>query len=465
MATPVQQLENELVTHPDRVLVVAGIGVSLATCSGHPNATWKGLLQHGLQWCQDACGTSTTTLNPFRELLAEPATPSHALITIGQFITDELKQHRTGSLGSWLAKAIGSITATDHKLVSAISSLGCKLATTNYDHMIEHGTGRSPITWRNRALATTFFRETTTDVLHLHGEFRQPESVILGARSYEEVCSDEFVRTALQGWMISNTLVFIGCGSGLEDPNFGSLLDWARKTLEDCHHSHFILVPTAEIDQWRSQLKGGIVEPIPYGTSHEYLAPFLQGLADRVHSRRISEPLSLLSASQADFDSKWDELLANREQLQQPELFRRARTFASMHWKAGGRRRVALAFSNLLTFHGGALPPRELIEFALDAAEWLLEDDLASLASEMIRTVEMRMVGIDVSAEDKARFLNCRVRCADDMCAYSETLRALEEAIPNSSANEREVFAAIQCEIHFLQGDYAWFNDGAQGES
>jgi SIR2-like domain len=85
------------------------------------------------------------------------------------------------------------------------------------------GTGRSAITWRNRALAAIFFREPTQDVLHLHGYYRQVDSIILGARSYGEICRDEFAQTALRGLMISGTLVFVGCGAGLEDPNFGGV--------------------------------------------------------------------------------------------------------------------------------------------------------------------------------------------------------------------------------------------------
>src|SRR5262249_3882034 len=149
------------------------------------------------------------------------ATPPHALISVGQFITDELTRHRSGAYGGWLSDSIGGITATETTLVRAIASLGAKLATTNYDNMIEAGTGRSPITWRERALATAFIREPTQEVFPLHGHYRQPESIILGARSYDQICSDEFVQTALRGQMISGTLVFIGCGAGLEDSNFG----------------------------------------------------------------------------------------------------------------------------------------------------------------------------------------------------------------------------------------------------
>jgi hypothetical protein len=129
---------------------------------------------------------------------------------------DELTRQRQGSFDGWLCGAIGTITATEPMLVRVLASLGAKLATTNYDNMIQAGTGRSPITWLDRGPVAMLFREPTQDVLHLHGHYRRPDSVILGARSYGEICRDELAQTALPGWMISGTLVFVGCGAGLE---------------------------------------------------------------------------------------------------------------------------------------------------------------------------------------------------------------------------------------------------------
>src|SRR5207245_1529821 len=137
------------------------------------------------------CGT-TPTLTAFRKIANARNARAYALIGVGEFITNELEHHRLGTFGGWLTDSIGGITATDTRLVRALASLGAKLATTNYDDMIESGTGRSPITWKDRALATVFVREPTQSVLHLHGHYRQPNSVILGARSYGEICSDEF---------------------------------------------------------------------------------------------------------------------------------------------------------------------------------------------------------------------------------------------------------------------------------
>ena len=314
MATPAEQLEQELVTYPSRVTVVAGIGVSLATCGGHKSATWKGLLRHGLQRCHDVCGTDTDLLATQRAILDNPKAPPHAWINVGQFITDELNAKRPGLFSAWLNDSIGAIKHIDTRLVCALGDLGVNLATTNYDGMIEVGTNRTPITWRDQASAANFFRGSSQDVLHLHGYYRQPESVILGARSYGDICSDDFSQTALRGLMIHGTLMFVGCGAGLEDPNFGPLLQWGRTTLANCYHTHFMLVRTDEVDSWRERLKGMPIELVPYGANHSDLLSFVSRLGERVRQRRVSNPLSMLYAAQTSLDTEgeaaFDELLA-----------------------------------------------------------------------------------------------------------------------------------------------------------
>ncbi|HJZ90542.1 MAG TPA: SIR2 family protein, partial [Gemmataceae bacterium] len=254
MATPAQMLEEELVKRPANAMVVAGIGVSLATCRNDPTATWKGLLLHGLRRCADVCGSDETTLSAYRQLVDGPATPTHALITVGEFITNELKKRRAGLYGAWLSDSLGSIRAVDLRLVRALASLGVSLATTNYDSMIEAGTGAAPILWRNQAIAHNFFCDGHEGILHIHGHFSDPDSIILGSGSYNEICRDEFAIHALQSQLFRGTIVFVGCGAGLADPNLGSLLEWSRTVLANSHRSHFILVRTGDIQFWHDQL-------------------------------------------------------------------------------------------------------------------------------------------------------------------------------------------------------------------
>ena len=454
MTTGAEQLEHELVTRPERVVMIAGIGVSLATSGDHPNATWKGLLRHGLQQCQDLCGTALSTVDGFRGLLNDTSTSPHALASVGQFITDELVANHPGSFGRWLSDAFSGMKAIDPRIARALASLDVKLATTNYDNLIEDAIGRGPVTWQDRARVTIFLRENSQDVLHLHGHYRSPSSVILGMRSYGEICKDEFIQTALQSLLMSGTVLFAGCGSGLEDPNFGALLEWARSVLAYVQHSHFILVRACEIEEWRARLRGLPIVPIEYGAAYPEQAPFLEGLAERVKRRRNDQPVSLLTASQTDFDARWEDLERNRASLAPLEYLQRSRLLAWELWRAGGRRRAAFAFSGRLQFQGGSLLVQDYVDFAMDAAEWMLDEDLPSLASTHLAEIEQRIGKTDVSAEHLTRYRRLRVRCMDALCAYPESLRAIEEALPHVGNDERARLQAERSEIHFLQGDF-----------
>ena len=201
-------------------------------------------------------------------------------------------------------------------------------------------------------------------------------------------------------------------------------------------------------------LKGVPIDPIPYGAEYRDLTPFLEGLAERVQRQRVREPLSLLSTSQTDFDARWEELERNRENLPALDYFRRSRMLAAELWRAGGRRRAAMAFSGRLTFGGQPLLIPEYVEFALDAAEWLLDEDLPSLASDHLREIEQRLGGADIPAQHLTRFRNLRVRCMDALCAYAESLRAIEDALPHAGDDERARLEAERSEIHFLHGNF-----------
>jgi hypothetical protein len=43
----------------------------------------------------------------------------------------------------------------------------------------------------------------------------------------------------------------------------------------------------------------------------------------------------------------------------------------------------------------------------------------------------------------------------DALCAYTETLRAIEEALPYADDDKRAKLEAERSEIHFLQGNFA----------
>ena len=455
LPTSAERLEHELITRPDQVMIIAGSGVSLASCNNHRCASWRGLLQNGLQRCAEVSGTPESRIKPYREMLDGPDAQPDDFAAVGEFVSRELKGKVEGAFGRWLTDSIGALTKTDNGLVEAIASLGTKVATTNYDGLIESDTGLNAITWRDRALTASFFRKSSNEVLHLHGYYLQPDSIILGTRSYDEICQDEFVKTALRGVMIFGTLIFAGCGAGLEDPNFGSLLNWARSILKECQHSHFMLVRDGDADEWRERLRGLLIEPVPYGTEYSNLTTFLGDLANRVRLRRESAPLSLLTDSQTDFDARWNELETRRAMLPALDYFRSSKALAENLWNAGGRHLAAMAFSSRLLHQGQDLLIPEYIEFSFGAAEWLLDDDVPTVASRHLNEIASKTESVEFPSQFLGKFRQLRVRCTDLLGASNETLAAIADAMPLVTPEERSILLAERSEIHFLRGTFS----------
>src|SRR5262249_42775650 len=157
-------------------------------------------------------------------------------LRLGEFIdaaseiSRRLGAPKSGNYAGWLQETVGSLIVTESAPIMALKSWGALIATTNYDTLISQQTGLDPITWQDRSWLIQFFGGHVDRVLHLHGVYTKPETVVLGARSYEDVVRDQTIQGLMKGLVIGKTLVFVGCGlAGMSDPNIGGLIDWYKE--------------------------------------------------------------------------------------------------------------------------------------------------------------------------------------------------------------------------------------------
>lgn len=92
--------------------------------------------------------------------------------------------------------------------------------------------------------------------------------------------TDEFhTQTMLQALRSLRTLLFVGCGDGLADPNFGAFLRWSREIFRTTEPRHFRLCRTGELVQVQAQHPPEErIFAVPYGPEHDDLGPFLRSL-------------------------------------------------------------------------------------------------------------------------------------------------------------------------------------------
>jgi hypothetical protein len=280
--TLIQKLKTDIAQ--GRVVIIAGTGVSIAGCGnqkieGHLVASWPGLLQHGLGYCR----TLGAADEEDTELLGNQikSNKTNFLISAAEDISQRLQSRSPGVFQGWLKNTVGALVLEHREILDALTALPGVLATLNYDSLIEHASGRKSVTWlREDKVQDILRREITDGVLHLHGWFDEPESVVLGSMSYQQVASHPHTKAVLQLFTIDRTLLFIGCGGTVKDPNFSRLVDWAKEALKDIPPRHVLLCREDELDTLRADLASAPwLQPLVYGKDYEELVPFLRSLA------------------------------------------------------------------------------------------------------------------------------------------------------------------------------------------
>ena len=269
----IEELRQEIANQ--RVIAIVGAGVSIGASGGAGLASWRGLLEHGIGRCE-AVGEpkpQADWADTMGKLLASDMTD---LLTVAEQVAQRLGAPEGAEYGRWLDQTVGSLRVEEGAVLEALRGLGIPIATTNYDSLIEQVTGWDPLTWRDQARVLKVLRGEAQGVLHLHGHYAWPDTVVLGIGSYEDVVRDAHAQAVQQAIAVFNSVLFIGFGQGLDDPNFGKLIEWINRVLGGAHHRHYRLVRE---DEAEAVGRRGRVVALSYGAGHAELAPFLLGLA------------------------------------------------------------------------------------------------------------------------------------------------------------------------------------------
>lgn len=266
-----------------------GAGFSVAV-TGNAQASWTGLLKDGIKECERV----VPLLPPgWAGQMRDQLENADMINCVG--IADQVVWRLRdvgGGTGydSWIQGAISRLRpgAGGEQTIAAVRKLAKDklIVTTNYDTLIE--TPKPPwksITWTDQDFSAA--QRLHRIVVHLHGLPRDPGSIILGNADYERL---ETSINQLVGKSIFTAFgfIFIGCGSGLNDPHIGRLLkfvdrmypltrpeDPGRQRPKEC----YLLVRGGEIRQFHDNRLPSFISPVAYGTTFADLGPFLQKLA------------------------------------------------------------------------------------------------------------------------------------------------------------------------------------------
>ncbi len=204
-----------------------GTGATMAVLPDNPHASWDGLLEDGLRRCEEL-GLST-----------EWAESTAARLRSGDLITylavaDEISRRLDGfgEWNDWVERTVGHITFADSAMHEAICKLNRIVLTTNYDRLLEEAAPpHKTVHWKDtNEIRHVINEERRRAVIHLHGVATIPKSIVLGSWQYQAL-RDDFNAQFWTRVLLSRRLLFIGCGSGLHDPNIGPALEFVQLRL------------------------------------------------------------------------------------------------------------------------------------------------------------------------------------------------------------------------------------------
>ncbi len=288
-ANPDAELQNAI--RGKRVVIVAGTGVSIATSRDpstgkpHPQASWAGLLQNGLQWLKEHHLIDDDVADAQLKLL-EKNPQTHRFIAAAEDVIAGMGGAESLHYADWLKHTIGSIQAHDRNILGVLDDIrqnGNLLATTNYDGLLLGDSLQlDPVTWQDTDTLIGTVRSWDIDkIIFLHGFWRRPESVILDWKSYDRIARHAQYREDLAAFWKTTAWVYVGCGvNGLADPDFGLLLERYGQRERQAGHWDYCLVRNEQKDEFQSYFdsKKLNIRAIPFGKDHTDLPQYLRSL-------------------------------------------------------------------------------------------------------------------------------------------------------------------------------------------
>ena len=266
------------------VVLIVGAGVSAAMTRSAATSTWSGLVADGIDKAVQI-GARTTSWSDLMRAMMRAASDDPSLFIAAASQTGEALRH-AGEVpfSNWLEDTVGGLKPATTDLAESISALGAPILTTNYDTLLEQALDLVPAVWTDPGDMQRALSQGTDlrYVGHLHGVWNQPDSVILTETDYARLIMNEPAMAIQRALFTTKTVVYIGVGEGIADPNFARLLEWQRTTFTNPGIRNYRLCLSGEVDDLTAFHVGDNIDIVPYGSEHAALGEFLKGIADKV---------------------------------------------------------------------------------------------------------------------------------------------------------------------------------------
>jgi hypothetical protein len=274
----VRELQAQLAG--DTALCLVGAGASIAASGGAPAASWAGLLADGVARCVRVARPRPDAHWREEQDARIRSADTRQMLAAAEQIAERLGGPEGAEFCRWLRDTAGALALRDARLPRAIAALGAPIATTNYDDLLERVTGERAVIDLGeieRALLGG-----ARGIVHLHGHWTRPETLLFGQASYDAALRDARRRAVLAAMRRRKTLLFMGYGAGLDDPTLATLLRWGADVFAAAGCKHYCLLSDEDVSAApRADAKPRLVA-LSCGPTRAHLVPFLEALAAAV---------------------------------------------------------------------------------------------------------------------------------------------------------------------------------------
>jgi tetratricopeptide (TPR) repeat protein len=261
-----------------KAIVVCGAGVTRAS-TNNTAPGWFDLIKRGRDAAMKAAKANADVawVKSLDELLQ--SSDVEDWLGAADVIQKKLGGPEGAPYKNFLTTAVGDLCVVNETVGEAICALGVPIATTNYDNCLCAQTGYAYATWREPTEVAATLLGRSLRVWHIHGHWKDPESVVFSARDYERVKGSELAQFLQSHAAFERSFVFVGCSAdGLNDANVGGLLKWFGENFASVSSNHYAIVPETLVGAaWPAG-----VSAISCGADHGALAAFLRSLAPAV---------------------------------------------------------------------------------------------------------------------------------------------------------------------------------------
>lgn len=269
----------------NKIIPFIGAGVSTATANV---AGWESLIIQGLNYAKEK---NLDTKGLIQK--AQSELESKDLLKASNHLKDLLNAPNHPFI-NWLNEIFENLEINDKGLISNILDLCCPIIlTTNYDTLItsiDNITKRQIYIHNENDLILKAIKDKQDLIVHLHGIYKKPESIILSGKDYDALNNNEGYKFLLKKLFSDYHFLFIGCSKdGVMDNDFSTIFNFIKEWFPTSSNQHFILLHEKEIKAQNhiKLLTECNIDAISYGDDYKLLSPFIKSINPNIDKRKI----------------------------------------------------------------------------------------------------------------------------------------------------------------------------------